>query len=404
MCIQPFEQQHQPLGACCGKSESIDTNIHIMPSMKPTAMDDEPCCGPPSGPPAGPYERPGYRLYGFVERFVENEGQTIPIIHTRLNLEDRLGAMLVRIGIGRNKHMVAPGLYGIGTPDSDAPILVTANYKLSFDTLRRQLGGWSVWVLVLDTRGINVWCAAGKKTFGTEEVIRRVGQVRLDKIVGHRRLILPQLSATGVSGHQVKKGCGFSVVWGPVRASDIPTFLSNNDKADAGMRRVTFNLMERLVLIPLEIYRFSKSAAWSMLAIFILSGIGTDGFSVSVAWSRSLSAVSALIGGAIAGVVATPVFLPWIPGRAFSVKGFLSGIGVAPLLAFTYWGSRNWIEMSALLLLTLTVSSFLAMSFTGSTPFTSPTGVEREMRKAIPLQLLAIAFATMAWIVGGLRS
>ena len=50
------------------------------------------------------------------------------------------------------------------------------------------------------------------------------------------------------------------------------------------------------------------------------------------------------------------------------------------------------------MLFTAAVGSYLAMNFTGSTPFTSPSGVEKEMRKAIPLQALAIFVALVAWI------
>jgi CO dehydrogenase/acetyl-CoA synthase gamma subunit (corrinoid Fe-S protein) len=76
----------------------------------------------------------------------------------------------MRWGIGRHRYRIEPGLYAVGTPGSDSPVLVTANYKMSFDALRRELGGLDAWILVLETDGINVWCAAGKGTFGTEEV------------------------------------------------------------------------------------------------------------------------------------------------------------------------------------------------------------------------------------------
>ena len=85
----------------------------------------------------------------------------------------------------------------MGSPSPDSPVLVSANYKLSFDVLRRSLAGIDAWILVLDTKGINVWCAAGKGTFGTEELLRRIAAVRLGEVVSHRRLVLPQLGAPG---------------------------------------------------------------------------------------------------------------------------------------------------------------------------------------------------------------
>ena len=146
-----------------------------------------------------------------------------------------------------------PGLYAVGAASADSPVLVTANYKLTFDTLRRELAGVDAWVLVLDTRGVNVWCAAGKNLFSHDELALRVQRTGLERVVRHRRLILPQLAATGVSARQVKKKCGFEVVWGPVRARDIHDFLRNGMKAEQAMRRVTFTFGERLVLVPVEL-------------------------------------------------------------------------------------------------------------------------------------------------------
>jgi hypothetical protein len=40
--------------------------------------------------------------------------------------------------------------------------------------LRRELAGQDVWILVLDTRGVNVWCASAHKTFGTAELLQRI--------------------------------------------------------------------------------------------------------------------------------------------------------------------------------------------------------------------------------------
>ncbi|GAH17185.1 unnamed protein product, partial [marine sediment metagenome] len=131
------------------------------------------------------------------------------------------------------------------TPDSKAPVLVTANYKLTFDILRKALASISAWILVLDTRGINVWCAAGKDLFSTDEVVRRVKRSGLEKVVTHNQLILPQLAATGVAAHHVKKGSGFKVIWGPVRAKDIRSFLTNGLKAEKSMRQVTFTTRDR---------------------------------------------------------------------------------------------------------------------------------------------------------------
>ena len=75
---------------------------------------------------------------------------------TELTVSDILGTWKARWGINRMNYKVEPGLYCIGKPDSNSPVLVTANYKMSFDMLRKELNGIDAWILVLDTKGINV--------------------------------------------------------------------------------------------------------------------------------------------------------------------------------------------------------------------------------------------------------
>ena len=108
--------------------------------------------------------------------------------------------------------------------------------------MRRALNGMDAWLLVLDTKGINVWCAAGKGTFSTKELIRQINLVGLEKIVNHHKVIVPQLGAVGVSAHEVKKSTGFSVIYGPVRAEDIHDFIIRHESDKGNACREVFNL------------------------------------------------------------------------------------------------------------------------------------------------------------------
>lgn len=367
-----------------------------------TGEADIPCCGPPAGPKSSPDERPGYILCHFVERFLATRAGAVPLVKTALDQKDHVGTILTRIGIGRNNYKVAPGLYGVGAPDGDSPVLVTANYKLSFDALRKELFGIDAWILVLDTRGINVWCAAGKRNFSTEEVSDRVRGASLNRVVNHRKLILPQLSAIGVSARAVKKSCGFEAIFGPVRAEDLKLFLQNGMKADDSMRRVTFTLKERVELIPVEIAMLWKPAGWILPAAFLLSGIGPGIFSLSRAWNGMLAIGAGMFMGVLSGGVAAPILLPWLPGRAFAVKGALTGaifglilLGLIPLGLVPALG---WAKGAGLSLFILTISAYQSMNFTGSTPFTSPSGVEKEMKRAIPILAGAVLISALLWV------
>lgn len=381
---------------CCTPTASTvpEKKSPFLP-LPPAPLKDIPCCGSPVTKAASPHETPGYSICHFVQNFMETSAGRVPVIHTKLNGWDWFGTARARLGISRNAYQIAPGIYGCGSPGPESPVLITANYKLSFDTLRRHLGAVDAWIMVCDTRGINVWCAAGKGTFSSEEVADRAARCNLKLLVNHRRLILPQLAATGVSAQKVKRISGFEVVWGPVRAADIARFLKDKMKADAPMRQVSFSLIERLVLTPVEVSLLAKPLIGVLAAVFLVSGFGPGIFSFHAAWFRGLYAAQAFVLGVFTGAVVMPLLLPWIPGVAFSLKGGILGLIFAIFLPTGLSG----VELSALLLVVMAVSSYLAMNFTGSTPFTSPSGVEKEMRLAIPLQAVAMLAATILWIL-----
>ncbi|MCP4142987.1 MAG: hypothetical protein GY755_22310, partial [Chloroflexi bacterium] len=202
----------------------------------------------------------------------------------------------------------------------------------------------------------------------------------------------------GVSAVSVKKGSGFEVLWGPIQARDIRQYIADGYKADNWMRRVTFTMSERIVLVPVELSHLLKPTLWILLGAFLLSGIGTSFFSFNDAWRRGSMALSAYIAGILGGAVAAPILLPWIPGCAFALKGTLTGIAAGLAVAAVFNSSLIWLEVVALVLITVVISSYLAMNFTGSTPYTSPSGVEKEMRRALPIQAAVALVAIVAWV------
>ena len=326
----------------------------------------------------------------------------IPQISSSLTWADRMGSFKARWGIGRMHYTVEPGLYALGSPNAQSPVLVTANYKMSFDRLRESLPGHDAWVLVLDTQGINVWCASGKGSFGTKELVRRIQSSDLDRLVSHRNLILPQLSGPGVAAHEVKRLSGFKVVYGPIRAKDLPAFMEAGLKATPEMRIKTFTTWERIVLIPVELVNALKALVIIVPVIVIISGfLGPGGFWENIL-SYGLFSIPALLVAIMAGAVLTPLLLPWLPGRAFSLKGLLMGLLTAALLLVSRWGDLGaWearLEILAWCLLALAVTTYLAMNFTGASTYTSLSGVKKEMRWALPLEI-GICFAGLAlWV------
>ena len=338
----------------------------------------------------------------FVTGSISTRVGVLPQVSPSLTWADRLGAFKARWGMGRMHYTVEPGLYALGNPDDKSPVLVAANYKMSFDRLREALPGKDAWILVLDTKGINVWCASGKGTFGTTELVSRIQSTGLDQIVSHRELILPQLSGPGVAAHLVKKLSGFKVIYGPIRAKDLPAFFEKGLKATPEMRRKTFTTWERMVLVPVEIVGALKPSLIILPILFLLAFLARAGEGSTRAAHHGLFSVGAMLVAIISGAVLTPLLLPWLPGRAFSLKGAIVGFLAALALFSSSWG--NWtavggrLEILSWLLLIPAVSAFLAMSFTGASTYTSLSGVRKEMRWALPLQIGAGILGFVLWI------
>lgn len=325
----------------------------------------------------------------------------IPIIPKTLNFKDRLGVLRVQLNIGRMRYAIEPGLYAVGKPKVDSPVLVSANFKMSFDYLRKELQDIDAWILVLDTKGINVWCAAGKGTFGTDELIRQIREAQIDRIVNHRQLIVPQLGAPGVAAHLVKEATGFKVIYGPIRAADIPAFLEAGNKATEEMRTVRFNMNSRLALVPVDLVQGFKYVFIAMVVMFLLSGLNVKGYSIDLMLSTGSGAVIAILLAFLSGVVLTPLFLPYLPGSAFAFKGFSVTI---PTFVLVYFISNTFqnlhiLEGIAWFLLMASISSFFAMNFTGASTYTSLSGVKKEMRFAVPLQIIGFVLGLILWII-----
>lgn len=306
----------------------------------------------------------------------------LPRITHEMSRTSRWDHFLAQCGLRPGRHQVKPGLYALGNPTADSPVFVTANYTLSFDALRSALAGIDGYILVLDTCGVNVWCAAARGTFGTEALVHRIAVTRLHDVVHHRLLILPQLAAPGVAAHEVAARTGFTVEYGPVRAQDLPRYLEAR-QASAEMRRVQFYLLDRLAVIPATLVRSLVPMALAAAILYATGGLLAAAFAVAIV---------------LTGVVLYPVLLPWLPTDRFTAKGlFLGGVTALPfaLAALAgynqspWWFRGGWALASLLVL--PTAVAYLGLRFSSATPYASTTHVRWEILTYVPM---------MAWLAG----
>jgi acetyl-CoA decarbonylase/synthase complex subunit gamma len=234
------------------------------------------------------------------------------------------------------------------------------------------------------------------------ELVSRIESGGLAKVVSHRELILPQLAGPGVAAHQVKKLSGFKVIYGPIRSKDLPAFLDNGREATPEMRLKTFTTLERMALIPLELVNAMKFGLVLMGILFFLAFIWKSREGMAIAMNHGLFSALAFFSAIVAGAILAPFLLPWLPGRAFSLKGFSLGlIASLILLVIRFNELGTWtgrFEVLAWILLIPALSAYLAMNFTGASTYTSLSGVKKEMRWALPLQIGAGMIGLILWV------
>lgn len=275
--------------------------------------------------------------------------------------------------------------------------MVTANYKMSYDLVRSNLAGQNLWLLILETYGINVWCAAGKGSFGTAELVSQIERANLKQVVEHRTLLLPILGAPGVAAHEVARQTGFNIRYATIRVDDLPEYLENGMQTTPAMQELTFPLRERLVLTPIE-FVLSLKFALPVAFLLLLSGWWLGGI------GTGLAGAGAVLGAVVTGTIVVPLLLPWLPGASFAFKGVLAGLLWS--ICWVQWAGGGLalpMTIGSVVALT-TVSAFCAFNFTGSTPFTSPSGVRKEMRIVLPVMTTALLASAILATWGFLAS
>ena len=206
------------------------------------------------------------------------------------------------------------GLQRIGNPGPDSPVFVTCNFHLTVKRLKHILRGFDLWLLVGDSKGVNVWCAAGAEEFNTHSVVSIVKTSGIEDKVNHRTLILPPLGAPGIKASDVKAQTGWKVEWGPAYAEDIPRYLGNNFRKDETMKRAKYDLTKRL-----------DTAIGTLFPFYFLGAVGFFLFGQHLLMDY-------LVSGAAAFVVFMSLVLR-IPGKIGIIKAlFCDAVLIAVLL------------------------------------------------------------------------
>lgn len=316
----------------------------------------------------------------------------IPIINSKWFKKDYLGMAEVRLGINRFNYKIPTGIYAIGTPTEKSPLIVSCNYKLTFDLLRRDLEGLNTWILILDTKGINVWCAAGKGTFSTKELLYQLNKYKIKTNFKCGKIIVPQLGAVSMEPHLIRRHLGIEIIYGPVRSSDLKEFIENNYKASNEMRKVKFFLKDRLALIPLEIVNSFKYYFVGLILLILFNFI----IKSDEIFVKSLIQSSWILIANGIGTILFPILLPYLPFSYFSLNGLIISLPISLVLINKIIIPFNSIVLLIFFNLLVMWESYL---FTGCTTFTSLSGVQIETKFIIKTTLVS-SLVIMLMLIG----
>jgi acetyl-CoA decarbonylase/synthase complex subunit gamma len=124
-----------------------------------------------------------------------------------------------------------PGLYRIGSPGADAPVLMTVNFSLTFFTLQGYLEGTRMpcFMLVVDTEGQSVLTAIAAGKLNETLVRDSIKKFDVESQVTHRKVIIPGY-ASPLSG-AIEDASGWKVLVGPRDAAEIGEYLEKEWKA-----------------------------------------------------------------------------------------------------------------------------------------------------------------------------
>ncbi len=273
------------------------------------------------------------------------------------------------------------GLIKIGDPDRSSPVFLTCNYHLTVERVKKALKGVDAYLLLANSKGINVWCAAAGGYLTNHEVISALKTSGIEELVDHRNLVLPQLAATGVEAKVIQGKTGWKVIWGPVYAKQIPAFIKNKFKKTPEMREVYFPWKQRVEM----------AVAWSFPISVILA------FIMTLFWREAvLHRISLVWGLSLLIFTAFPLYSHWLSSKGKRV-GFIffdfgrGGIQLIIwgllLLCFAFYSvltGKNTVEfVSRWGFISFIIILLLSMDLMGSTPIYKSSLLEERLLEVV---------------------
>lgn len=119
------------------------------------------------------------------------------------------------------------GIYPIGNPAEDSPVLITTNFSLTYFIVSGEIESSRVpsWLLVMDTEGLSVLTAWAAGKFVGDAIGAFVKKSGIADKVKHRRVVIPGAAAAVSGDLEEELGKEWEVKIGPREAAHLSAYL-----------------------------------------------------------------------------------------------------------------------------------------------------------------------------------
>jgi hypothetical protein len=294
---------------------------------------------------------------------------------------------------------VAVGLYALGRPGSASPVLVTGNFRLTFDRVRCDLVGRDGWIIVVDTHGLDVGSAAAGGLLGAAEVAQAIDTTRIAELVDHRDCVVPW--GAGAPAEVGLKASGFRFIVGPRRSSDLVAFLDGGMTLTPGMQSASFTFLERVALTPGELSRGLKLFPAFAFTALLYAGLGPGGAALGRAMSEGWQLLALGVASIVCGCIVVPALPPSKPREPYWVVGWVLGAAatVALLFGARIMRGQTWYMLVACCAFFPAAAGFFALRFASASPVLSAPARTIQRRQFLPLAIVAAAVTAAAMVL-----
>lgn len=158
--------------------------------------------------------------YGGIAILSDFRGETVfPLLLQRLNI----------FTDPQRPMTTEQGIYPIGNPGEESPILITSNFSLTYFIVSGEIESSRIpsWLLVLNTDGLSVLTAWAAGKFVADLIGPFVKKSGIEEKVKTKKLIIPGAAAI-ISGDLEEELPDWQIAIGPREGAHIPAYLRQN--------------------------------------------------------------------------------------------------------------------------------------------------------------------------------